>query len=75
MIPQVTSPKKSRPLLELDNLLCASIAAAETAAKQRPENARDFSAILALLWSARDEIDLIVARPAPQAPKPHLVAH
>jgi hypothetical protein len=54
---------ENRPLLQLDELLCQGIASAESAAQRIPHNARNFRKILAMLWSARDELDLVVSHP------------
>jgi len=58
------------PLLELDELLCAGIARAQAAAQERPEHARNFRRIIGMLWTARDELDLLASRPGLPEPSP-----
>jgi hypothetical protein len=54
---------RAAPLLALDDLLCQAIAATGVAARNNPALAVDFRKISAVLWSMRDELDLIVSRP------------
>ena len=55
-------------LLEIDDALCAAIAFARTASAQHPDQVSAFRRIIAMLWSARDELDLIVSRPPSKVP-------
>jgi len=47
----------------LDSILFSGLRAAEAASVAHPEKGRNFRMIMAMLWSARDELDL--AREAP----------
>jgi hypothetical protein len=58
------------PLLDLDELLGAGIALAQAAEQDRPEHARNFRRIIGMLWTARDELDLMAPRPAQPDPLP-----
>lgn len=47
------------PVPLLDSILLHGLQAAEAAAEAHPQNGRNFRMIMAMLWSARDELDVV----------------